>query len=156
MYLRLPVVLLSALALAAPGAMAFGKEKDKDKNKTKTKSEQTTDDRHDGDDDRDHHDGDGDGKVTICHIPPGNRSARHTITVGESAWAAHKGHGDTRGACGHNNPNPPPGGGRSFEALDVNNDNMLSLREFGGDRTAFDRLDRDRNNFLSRDEYSRR
>ena len=150
---RLPVVLLTAFALAAPGAVAFGKEKDKNKNKDKNKTEQTSDDRSGGD--RDHHDNDGDGKVTICHIPPGNRSARHTITVGESAWSAHKGHGDTRGACGHNNPNPPPGG-RTFEALDVNNDGRLSLREFGGDRTVFDRLDRDRDGYLSPREFANR
>jgi hypothetical protein len=39
------------------------------------------------------------GKVTICHIPPGNPSKRHTITVGASAVPAHLGHGDTVGAC---------------------------------------------------------
>jgi hypothetical protein len=40
------------------------------------------------------------GSVTICHIPPGNPNARHTITVGWSAWVnAHQGHGDTLGPC---------------------------------------------------------
>jgi hypothetical protein len=39
------------------------------------------------------------GKLTICHIPPGNPAARHTITISSSAWPAHKAHGDTMGAC---------------------------------------------------------
>jgi hypothetical protein len=39
------------------------------------------------------------GQVTICHIPPGNPNARHTITIGASAWPAHKAHGDYLGAC---------------------------------------------------------
>ncbi len=37
--------------------------------------------------------------VPICHVPPGNPSNRHTITVGESAVAAHLRHGDHRGRC---------------------------------------------------------
>jgi hypothetical protein len=32
------------------------------------------------------------GEMTICHIPPGNFNARHTITIGVSAWPAHQGH----------------------------------------------------------------
>jgi hypothetical protein len=32
------------------------------------------------------------GEMTICHIPPGNFNARHTITIGASAWPAHQGH----------------------------------------------------------------
>lgn len=152
MHLKLPIVLLSALALAAPGAMVDGKEKDKNKNKNKNKSEQRSDDRRGGDDDRGDWDGDRDGKMTICHIPPGNRSARHTISVSESAWAAHRGHGDQRGACGNRPPNP----GRGFDALDVNNDRRLSFDEFRGDRVVFDRLDRDDDHFLSREEFSRR
>ena len=38
-------------------------------------------------------------KATICHIPPGNPAAAHTITVGERAVPAHLAHGDTLGAC---------------------------------------------------------
>ena len=38
-------------------------------------------------------------KITICHIPPGNPSKKHTISIGESAWPAHQAHGDTKGAC---------------------------------------------------------
>ena len=33
-------------------------------------------------------------KVDICHIPPGNPSAAHVISVGESAVPAHQAHGD--------------------------------------------------------------
>jgi hypothetical protein len=39
------------------------------------------------------------GKVTICHIPPGNPSARHTLQIDASAWPAHQAHGDTLGGC---------------------------------------------------------
>lgn len=38
-------------------------------------------------------------KVSICHIPPGNPGNRHTISVGESAVAAHLRHGDHTGPC---------------------------------------------------------
>lgn len=37
---------------------------------------------------------------TICHIPPGNPNAAHTIQVGsENAVEAHLAHGDTEGPC---------------------------------------------------------
>ena len=35
----------------------------------------------------------------ICHVPPGNPDARHTILIGESAVGAHMAHGDYRGEC---------------------------------------------------------
>jgi hypothetical protein len=38
-------------------------------------------------------------RVTICHIPPGNESARHTLVIAKSALAAHLAHGDFVGAC---------------------------------------------------------
>jgi hypothetical protein len=39
-------------------------------------------------------------KVTICHHTQGKNGTKHvTITISESAWPAHQGHGDTRGAC---------------------------------------------------------
>ena len=41
----------------------------------------------------------GGGKVTLCHIPPGNPSNAHTITVGAPAVPAHLAHGDTLGPC---------------------------------------------------------
>jgi len=44
-----------------------------------------------------------DGNVTLCHYPPGNPAAAHTITVGAPAARTHIFvHGDTLGAC-------PPG-----------------------------------------------
>jgi IS5 family transposase len=137
--LGLAVVLLSAVALAAPGATAHGAEKEKEK------KEQKPDDRTDdkGDDRR--------GKITICHIPPGNRSARHTISVSESAWQAHQGHGDHRGVCGRGGTNQD----RRFSAMDANDDGVISLREWRGDRAAFDRLDRNKNGSISRGEFSR-
>lgn len=39
------------------------------------------------------------GVATLCHVPPGNFSNRHTITVGLSAAQAHLDHGDELGAC---------------------------------------------------------
>jgi hypothetical protein len=38
------------------------------------------------------------GEMTICHIPPGNFAARHTITIDVSAWPAHQGH-CAQGTC---------------------------------------------------------
>ncbi len=38
-------------------------------------------------------------QVTICHIPPGDPDARHTIVVGEPAVQAHLAHGDELGTC---------------------------------------------------------
>lgn len=155
MHLRLPVVLLSALALAAPGAMVHGKDnKDKNKDKKEQKSDDRRGDRGDDDDrdgDRGHRDRDRDGKMTICHIPPGNRSARHTISVSDSAWPAHQGHGDRRGACGRSGTNAD----RRFDALDINNDGVISLGEWRGDRATFDRLDRNDNDVITRAEFSR-
>ncbi|MDX9924590.1 MAG: hypothetical protein RBS48_07475 [Ignavibacteriaceae bacterium] len=42
------------------------------------------------------------GKVTICHIPPGNSSARHTMSIPAGAVAAHLAHGDFLGTCDAN------------------------------------------------------
>ena len=39
-------------------------------------------------------------KVEICHIPPDDPTNFHTISVSESALAAHLDHGDFEGACG--------------------------------------------------------
>lgn len=38
-------------------------------------------------------------KVTICHIPPGNRDKAKTLSIGEESVAAHLAHGDTLGEC---------------------------------------------------------
>lgn len=40
-----------------------------------------------------------DDKVTICHRPPGNPNAAHTITISRSALQEHLSHGDTLGPC---------------------------------------------------------
>lgn len=56
------------------------------------------DDDDDGDDDDDD-DGDQGEQVTICHRPPGNPDAAHTITIGRAALQAHLDHGDTMGPC---------------------------------------------------------
>lgn len=46
-------------------------------------------------------------KTVLCHIPPGNSSAMHTISVGTPAVAAHLAHGDYLGTC--NGTGVPPG-----------------------------------------------
>ena len=48
-------------------------------------------------------------KVTICHIPPGNPSNAHTITIAAPAVPAHvANHGDTLGPCPQPSPIPTP------------------------------------------------
>lgn len=39
-------------------------------------------------------------KTVICHVPPGNPGNAHTLSVGNSAVAAHLAHGDSLGSCG--------------------------------------------------------
>ncbi len=46
-----------------------------------------------------HGGGSGGKGVAVCHIPPGNPSAAHTIHVGASAVSAHVAHGDVLGSC---------------------------------------------------------
>ncbi len=43
-------------------------------------------------------------KSDICHVPPGNPANAHTLSLPESAFAAHLGHGDTAGACAAEGP----------------------------------------------------
>ena len=38
-------------------------------------------------------------KVQVCHVPPGNPSNFHTITISENALQAHLAHGDLPGTC---------------------------------------------------------
>ncbi len=40
------------------------------------------------------------GKVTICHIPPGNPDAQHTMSIPTSSLSEHLAHGDYLGDCG--------------------------------------------------------
>jgi len=44
------------------------------------------------------------GTTTICHVPPGNPSSAHFITIGKPAVSAHDGHGDfdVLGLCAEN------------------------------------------------------
>ncbi len=151
---HLSLAVLLALAVAAPAAASPGKDKNKGKDKDKGRVERS-DDRgaRDRNDDRDHRDRGTNDKMTICHVPPGNASNRHTITVGESAWEAHRAHGDHRGACGDRTPGPVPGS--RFDRLDANDDGVISLGEWPLDRAAFDRLDRNDDGVLSRREYNR-
>ena len=143
--MKMSVVLLSALALAAPGT-SFAKDKNKDKNKDKGKSQST--EQHDDRGDKGHG---GDGKVTLCHVPGGDQAKRHTITVGESALSAHMGHGDHKGACNANTPGP--GNGDRFDRLDKNDDGVISASEWDGDRATFERLDRNDDRVISRREF---
>jgi len=68
-------------------------------------------------------------KVTICHIPPGNPSAAHNITISVNALPAHLGHGDTEGACPSVPPPPPPEiiYGVNVAAGDLNNDGKAEI-----------------------------
>jgi hypothetical protein len=51
-------------------------------------------------------------RVTICHIPPGNEQARHTLVISKSALAAHLAHGDFIGTC-EDKPKPDKPKGNS-------------------------------------------
>ncbi len=42
---------------------------------------------------------DAEAAVTLCHVPPGNPDAAHTVDVGAPSVPAHLAHGDTEGAC---------------------------------------------------------
>jgi hypothetical protein len=46
--------------------------------------------------------------VTLCHVPPGNPDAAHTIDVGAPAASTHLAHGDTEGACAGEAPEGEP------------------------------------------------
>ena len=52
-------------------------------------------------------------KVVVCHVPPGNPGNAQTISIGESAVAAHLAHGDYLGECveGENSSNGNGGNG---------------------------------------------
>jgi len=41
----------------------------------------------------------GSGKVTICHTPPGNPTAKHELIIPSGSVASHLAHGDYMGAC---------------------------------------------------------
>ncbi len=48
-------------------------------------------------------------RVTICHIPPGNPNARHTLVISRNALKAHLAHGDTEGPCDDKKDQKKPG-----------------------------------------------
>lgn len=67
-----------------------GDQSDKaaDKPKEKDPTDETKDEKIDEKD-----------QVTVCHIPPGNTNARHTLVISKNALKAHLAHGDTEGSC---------------------------------------------------------
>lgn len=58
-------------------------------------------------------------KVTICHVPPGNPSAAHTLTIAAAAVGAHLGNhsGDALGACGSTGTSSGSSSGCTSSAL---------------------------------------
>jgi hypothetical protein len=46
--------------------------------------------------------------VTLCHVPPGNPDAAHTIAVGAPAVPVHLAHGDAEGACAEDGAEEDP------------------------------------------------
>jgi len=45
------------------------------------------------------------GNITLCHIPPGNQTQSHSITVASSSVSAHLAHGDYLGICDEDSDN---------------------------------------------------
>lgn len=60
--------------------------------------------------------------ITICHTPPGNPNNKQTLTIPQSAWAAHQAHGDVLGACGTNEVIIDKGNGNGNGNPNVNTD----------------------------------
>lgn len=48
-------------------------------------------------------------QVTICHVPPGNEAARHTLIISRASLKAHLAHGDTEGSCESKKGKTPAG-----------------------------------------------
>ena len=53
--------------------------------------------------------------VTLCHVPPGNPDAAHTVDVGAPSVPAHLAHGDTEGACADDTGEDPEEGSEEPE-----------------------------------------
>ena len=71
-------------------------------------------------------------KVAVCHIPPGNPAAAHTINISMNGYEnGHKKHGDTLGACGSSSSDDQGGTGDGDTGTD-GSDNT------GGDGTGGD------------------
>ncbi len=67
--------------------------------------------------------------VTICHNPPGNTDAAHTISISEHAWPAHKAHWDALGPCPVLPPRSvsPTIGGEPVPELTCQEDEVISF-----------------------------
>ncbi|MFO0592975.1 MAG: hypothetical protein U0441_35870 [Polyangiaceae bacterium] len=50
-------------------------------------------------------------KITICHVPPGNHAAAHSISIDKSALPAHLAHGDNIGKCQNDDDDDDDGEG---------------------------------------------
>ena len=61
--------------------------------------------------------GNGPAMVTVCHKP--GTPAQHTITIPETALAAHLAHGDTEGSCSGDTGNSPPAGASSAAYVSI-------------------------------------
>lgn len=69
----------------------------------------------------------GNAKVQVCHIPPGNPSNFHTITISENALQAHLGHGDLPGTCfAHCDTLCSDGNPCTIDACDANEQCLLT------------------------------
>ena len=56
--------------------------------------------------------------VTLCHVPPGNPDAAHTVTVGAPAVPAHLAHGDVEGECAEDGEDGEDDEGEGNESAD--------------------------------------
>ena len=68
--------------------------------------------------------------VTLCHVPPGNPDAAHTVDVGAPSVPAHLAHGDTEGACaddGGEDPEEDPEEDPDSEDSDGDSDEAKAL-----------------------------
>jgi Ca2+-binding EF-hand superfamily protein len=77
------------------------------------------------------------------------------MTVTETAWQGHRGHGDHRGACDdgrHDGDDRRP----LFDRLDRNDDGVISRSEWPRSQDEFDRLDRNDDGRITRREFASR
>jgi hypothetical protein len=72
-------------------------------------------------------------KVTLCHVPPGNPSNAHTISVGSPAVGSHMAHGDSLGSC------PTTCGGESGGTCDEDQFCQIAEGDCGGEGVCEDR-----------------
>ena len=66
-------------------------------------------------------------KVKVCHVPPGNPSNFHTITIDDNAVQAHLAHGDLLGSCAaHCDQLCDDGNACTIDACDANEHCLLN------------------------------